>query len=143
MNLTATAVGVLALVVALVRMGRHRWNGTRLDVVLMLLGGFGIAGAGWVGNAMADAGGWIGGFAETGTAQAFGVGVPLLIVVGMITLVVVDMRDRNIWTPTPWVALALPTTMQVVGGISTGAGITVLGWIGTLLTNAAGWLGSF
>jgi hypothetical protein len=140
--MTATTVGVLALGVALVRMGRHGWDGTRLDVLLMLLAGFGIAGQGWLGGLIAEGGAWIAGLAESGTAQAFGVGVPLLVVIGMITLIVVDIKDRSIWKWTPWVALALPTALAVVGGIYVGAGDTVLAGIGDALTNLVGLLGS-
>ena len=142
MNLTATGVAVLAITIALVRMLRHRWTASRLDVILMLLGGFGIIGSGMVGQWLASAGEWLGGLLNTTTAQAFGVGLPLVAVVAMATLIIVDLRDRGIWKPTPWVAVAFPTVLQVVGGISTGVGIAILNVIGGVVTGFADWLGS-
>jgi hypothetical protein len=142
MNLTATSVAVIVIVIALVRMFRRHWSATRLDVILMLLGGFGIIGSGLVGQWLASAGQWVGGLLDSTTSQAFGVGIPLVAVVGMAVLIIVDLKDRQIWRFTPWVALAFPTVLQVVGGISTGVGVAVLNVIGEILTGFADWLGS-
>ena len=139
---SATAVGVLALTIALVIMWRHRWRGSRFTVALMLLAGFGVAATGWLGNMLARAGEWIGGAADAGTGRVFGVSVPVMVIAAMVTWVVVDVRDRNIHPATPWIAFALPTVLAVVGGIYIGAGNTVLTAIGTALTSVAGWLGA-
>lgn len=142
MNFGGTAVSLIALTVALVVMWRHNWEGSRFIVILMLLAGFGITAAGWVGDLLAQGGQMIGTAIGQGTAQAFGVGVPALVVVLMITWVAVDMKDKKIHVATPWVALALPTVLAVVGGVYLGVGDTVLDAIGTGLSHFAGWLGS-
>jgi hypothetical protein len=142
MSFTSAAVGVLALAVALVIMWRHRWQGSRFTVVLMLLAGFGIAATGWVGQMLGRVGEWIGGAADAGTARLFGVSVPVVVIAVMVTWLVVDMRDRTIHPATPWMALALPTVLAVVGGVYIGAGDTALAAIGTGLSNLAGWLGA-
>lgn len=142
MAFSATAVGVLALAVALIIMWRHRWQGSRFTVVLMLLAGFGIAATGWVGDMLGRLGETIGGAADAGTARLFGVSVPVVVIAAMVTWIVVDMRDRSIHIATPWLALALPTVLAVVGGVYIGAGDTALSAIGTGLTNLAGFLGA-
>jgi hypothetical protein len=141
-SFSATAVGVLALAVALVIMWRHRWQGSRFTVGLMLLAGFGIAATGWVGQMLARGGEWIGGAVDAGTGRLFGVSVPIVVIAVMVTWIVVDVRDRQIHPATPWIALALPTVLAVVGGVYIGAGDTVLATIGTGLSSMAGWLGA-
>jgi hypothetical protein len=139
---SAAAVAVLALAVALTVMWRHRWQGSRLTVLLMLLAGFGLTSMGWFGDMLTRAGTWAGGAADAGTGRLFGVGVPLIVIAVMLTWLVVDMRDRAIHPATPWIALALPTVLAVVGGVYVGIGDTVLGFIGTGLSSLAGWLSS-
>lgn len=142
MTFTGTAVAVLALSVALTVMWRHRWQGSRLIVILMLVAGFGIAGVGLVGDLLGRLGGMIGGAADAGTGRLFGVSVPVVVIAVMVTWIVVDMRDRMIHIATPWIALALPSVLAVVGGIYIGMSDTALGAAGEALTHLAGWLGS-
>lgn len=139
---SGTAVAVLALAVAVTVMWRHRWKGSRFIVVMMLIAGFGITAAGWIGDMLARGGEVIGNAAGEGTSRAFGVSVPVLILVVMITWIVVDVKDRSIHPATPWIALALPTAMAVVGGVYIGLGDTVLTAIGSGLGSVSGWLGS-
>lgn len=139
---SATAVGVLALAVALIIMWRHRWQGSRFTVALMLLAGFGLVATGWVGDMLGRAGEWVGGLADAGTGRLFGVSVPVVVIAVIVTWLVVDLRDRQIHPATPWLALALPTVLAVVGGVYIGAGDTVLNTIGTGLGSVAGWLGT-
>lgn len=136
-----TGVAVLAFAVAITIMWRHRWQGSRLTVLLMLLAGFGLVAMGWVGQMLARLGQWAGTAADTGTGRLFGVSVPVVVVFVMATWLVVDLRDRHIHQATPWIALALPSVLAVVGGVYLGLGDSVLGAIGTGLTNLAGWLG--
>ncbi len=140
-ELSASVVAVLALGIALTIMWRRGWQASRLTVVLMLLAGFGIT-AGLVGQLLTRGGETIAAGISTGTAQLFGVGVPLLLVAVMITVLVVDMKDRVIHKATPWVALALPNTLAVVGGIYVGLGNSALGLLGQGMTNIATVLGS-
>lgn len=142
MSFTGTGVAIGALALALVVMWRHRWQGSRFTVALMLLAGFGISQAGWAGTALAAVGGWVGGFAGEGTAQVFGVSVPAVVLIVMVAWVVIDVWDRSIHRFTPWVALALPAVLATVGGIYLGAGDDALAVIGRGLTNLAGWLGT-
>lgn len=142
MGLTGTAVAVMALGVALVVMWRHHWRGSRPVVALMLLAGFGITGSGMLGDALVRGGEMLANVANEGTARAFGVGVPMLVLAIVTTLIVVDVKDRIIHPATPWLALAWPTLLAVVGGVSTGVGGTALDAIGSVLTSVAGWLGS-
>jgi len=142
MNFGGTAVSLISLAIAVTIMWRHQWRGSRFIVLLMLIAGFGITAAGWVGDLLARGGQMIGNAVGSGTSQAFGVSVPALVVVVMVTWIVVDMRDRSIHKATPWIALALPTVLAVVGGVYLGFGDTVLDTIGTGLGNFAGWLGA-
>ncbi len=140
-ELSAAAVAVLALGIAVTMMWRRGWQASRLVVVLMLLAGFGIT-AGLVGRLLTRGGSLIGGAITTGTAQLFGVGVPLLLIVVMVTWLIIDMKDRVIHKATPWMALALPTTLAVVGGIYVGFGNSALGLLGQGMTSLAGMLAS-
>src|SRR6266545_6161104 len=93
-ELSAAAVAVLALGIAVTMMWRRGWQASRLVVVLMLLAGFGIT-AGLVGRLLTRGGSLIGGAITTGTAQLFGVGVPLLLIVVMVTWLIIDMKERE------------------------------------------------
>jgi hypothetical protein len=139
---SATAVAVILFAVATVTMWRRNWSATRLTVVMMLLAGFGIVANGWAGDMLGRLGEWLGGLADAGTARLFGVSAPVVVIAVMVAWIVVDMRDRTIHRATPWLALALPTVLAVVGGVYIGAGDTALSAIGTGLTNLAGWLGA-
>ncbi|MGH8881872.1 MAG: hypothetical protein ACRD0P_31745, partial [Stackebrandtia sp.] len=70
-ELSAAAVAVIALAVAVTIMWRRRWQGSRLTVILMLVAGFGIT-AGIAGSALTRLGGMVGQAAETGTSKVFG-----------------------------------------------------------------------
>lgn len=127
-GLTFTTIGLIALATALVVMWRHRWQGSRFTVILMLLGGAAIASAtGTVRNLLMAGGEWLGRLAENGTSQLFGVGLPALIVVVMAVWLIVDLKDRAIHPATPWIAVALPTMATVVGGVAIGADL--LSWL--------------
>ena len=109
-------IGVGALAVALVVMWRHRWEGSRLTVVLMLAGGVAIAaGGGLITQWLTALGGWLASMATTATSTAFGVGMPAIVAIAAAVWVVVDLKDRAIHPATPWVALALPTVVMVTG----------------------------
>lgn len=138
-SFSATAVAVIALGVALTVMWRRHWSANRIIVVLMLLAGFGITG-GMLGQVLQRGGEAIGGAIDTATSKLFGIGVPLLIIAVLITLVVIDMRDRVIHIATPWVALVLPTMLAVVGGMYIGAGNKALNLLGQAMTGVAGML---
>jgi hypothetical protein len=135
-SLSAAAVAVIALGVAVIIMWRRNWQASRIIVVLMLLAGFGLTG-GAFGAAARTGGEHIGSAIETTTAKLFGVGVPLLLVAVLIALVAVDMKDRTIHKATPWVALLLPTMMAVVGGMYIGAGDDALNLLGQGMASLA------
>jgi hypothetical protein len=141
-SFSAGVVAVLAFTVALVIMYKRRWQGSRFTVLLMLLAGFGVTAGGWVGDMLARLGEWLGGMAEAGTARLFGVAAPIVVIAVMVTWLALDLRDRKIHPVTPWLALALPTVLAVVGGVYIGFGSTALTTIGSGLGNFAGWLGA-
>lgn len=142
MEFSATAVAVVLLAIAGVMMWRRNWNATRLTVAMMLLAGFGIVATGWVGDMLGRLGEWMGGMADAGTARLFGVSAPIVVIAVMVTWIVIDVKDRTIHPATPWLALALPSVLAVVGGVYIGAGNTALSMIGTGMSNLAGWLGA-
>lgn len=141
-SFSGTAVAVIALGIALTVMWRHRWQGSRFTVALMLLAGFGVTASGLVGGALVSGGQALATAAEAGTGRLFGVGVPVAVLAVVTTWIVVDVRDRIIHVATPWLALAWPTLLAVVGGVSTGLGVPVLDAIGSALASASGWLGA-
>jgi hypothetical protein len=142
MEFTGTAVAAIFLAIALIVMWRHRWQGSRFTVVLMLFAGFGVVGIGWIGAGLGQLGEWLGGLATEGTARLFGVSAPIVVLAAAVTWLVVDVKDRTIHPVTPWLALALPSLLATVGGVYIGAGDTALSVAGEGLASAAGWLGS-
>lgn len=122
MNLNWTIIGLSALIIALVILWRHKGEAGRVTVLMMLLGGTGLtlsvgAVSDWlhrIGTALVSA-------AESATSVAVGVGLPALVVVGLATWVVLDLRDKSIHPATPWVALGLPTLVVVLGGAAAAA----------------------
>jgi len=123
------AVAVIAFGLALLLLYKRNWRPSRIVVVLMLLAGFGLTG-GIVGDGILAAARALGTAASTATAKAFGVGVPIALLVLAIAWVVIDMKDRVITIPTPWIALAIPTLMVALGGMYVGIGGEALSAIG-------------
>lgn len=134
----AISAAVLALVVALIQ---HKRKRTPKSVgVLMLIAGAGIAGAtGIAGDFLRKGGALLGTVVNEGTAKAFGVAVPAVLVVGVGLWVAHDLWPRT-KTPSkqlPWLALALPTLMVIAGGVWAGVGGDVLDGLGTTTADVA------
>lgn len=133
----AISAAVLALVVALIQ---HKRKRTPKSVgVLMLIAGAGIAGAaGIAGDFLRKGGDLLGTVVSEGTAKAFGVAVPAVLVVGAGLWIAHDMWPKN--KPSkllPWLALALPTLMVIAGGVWAGVGGDVLDGLGTTTADLA------
>lgn len=141
-SFSGAAVAVIALAIAVTVMWRHHWQGSRLTVALMLLAGFGVTASGLAGDLLVRGGEALATATTEGTARLFGAGVPMAALAIVTTWIVVDVRDRIIHRATPWLALAWPTLLAVVGGVSTGLGLPVLDALGAAMTSASGWLGA-
>lgn len=128
-TLSGGAVAVIAFGIALMILYKRKWKASRIVVVLMLLAGFGLTG-GIVGNGIMAATKALGMAANTATAKAFGVGVPILLFVLACVWVGIDMKDKKIVKATPWIALAIPTLLVALGGMYVGLGGDTLGVIG-------------
>jgi hypothetical protein len=129
-----TLAGLSLLVITGIRLWRRPIRGaSRLDVFMMLLGGFTLN-TGLVGDGLRAGAERAGEAINSGTALLFGVGLPMLLVVAMAALIIIDVKDRTIWPGTPFVAACLATVANVVGGMSTKSGVAVLEALGKLLT---------
>lgn len=129
-TLSGGAVAVIAFGLALLLLYKRNWRPSRIVTVLMLLAGFGLTG-GIIGSGILAATKALGAAASTATARGFGVAVPIVLLVLAVAWVVIDMKDKTITRPTPWIALAIPTLMVALGGMYVGIGGDVLGTIGT------------
>lgn len=128
-TISGGAVAVIAFGLALLLLYKRGWKPSRIVVVLMLLAGFGLTG-GILGSGILAATRALGEAASTATARGFGVAVPIVLLVIAVAWVVIDMKDRTITVPTPWIALAIPTLMVALGGLYVGIGGEALSTIG-------------
>lgn len=127
-----TTVMLVAGAAALVALIRHRLQAGRGVVVGMILGGWAIAGNGWVGGMLARGAEALTAWTGDATASAVGASVPGLALAVIAAIIAIDMRDRVIMRVTPWLGLVLPSLAAVVAGAYAGSG-GALGTVGDWL----------
>src|SRR5690554_6863238 len=103
--------------VALVVLIRHRLRPGRGVVVGMILGGWGIAGNGWLGAALESGAQSLAAWMGEATSAAVGASVPGLALASAAAIIAADMRDRAIMRVTPWLGLGLASLAAVVGAM--------------------------
>ncbi|GAA2709114.1 hypothetical protein ACFY2R_18175 [Micromonospora olivasterospora] len=136
---TAVAVAVFALVLGLVQWKRNKTP--KIVGWLMLIAGAGIAGAaGWAGDFLRKAGELAGTGLSAGTAKTFGVAIPGAIVAGVALWLAHDLlpsKKAKASKLLPWLALAFPTLLAIVGGVWAGMGSDAVNVVGEAAADVA------
>lgn len=136
---TAVAAAVFALVLGLVQWKRKKTP--KIVGWLMLIAGAGIAGAaGWAGDFLRKAGELAGTGMSAGTAKTFGVAIPGAIVAGVALWLAHDLwpsKKAKASKLLPWLALAFPTLLAIVGGVWAGMGSDAVNAVGEAAADVA------
>jgi hypothetical protein len=136
---TAVAVAVFALVLGLVQWKRKKTP--KIVGWLMLIAGAGIAGAaGWAGDFLRKAGELAGTAMSAGTASTFGVAIPGALVAGVALWLAHDLwpsKKAKASKLLPWLALAFPTLLAIVGGVWAGMGSDAVNVVGEAAADVA------
>lgn len=123
--------GAVAVVLGALGFVMHKKRvAPRWTTSFFLLAGLGITG-GIVGQGLTNLAAMVGRLVGTGTAKAFGVGVPLAAVAVVIALVAIDWKKNGARSKsTPWLALAIPALLAATAGVYIGVGGEALSAIG-------------
>ena len=135
----AISLAVFCLVAGLIQWKRKKTP--KLTGWLMLVAGAGVAGAaGWAGDFMRKAGELTGTAVSSGTAKTFGVAIPGAIAFGVFLWLVHDLwpsKSAKASKALPWLALAFPTLLAIVGGVWAGVSDGALNTVGETAADVA------